>query len=98
MSREIIYLIIFFMIIILLIILNFSSNISSSTGLTPNQKAFLFSSSFFLLLFFGYFAKSLLLDKNIFILPFIVLYPLWYYFTKLTVNKITSQNNYLNDI
>lgn len=98
MSREVTCLITFFIILFLLAIINFTPDINSTLGLTPNQKAFLFSSSLFLLLFFGYFAKSLLTDKNIIIMPFIVLYPLWYYITKLIVNKITNQNDYLNDI
>ena len=98
MIKEYIYLIIFFVILIVLLLLNFGPNVSNTLGLTPNQKAFLFSSSLFPLLFFGYFAKALLTDKNITIMPFIAFYPLWYYLTKLIVNKITNQNDYLNDI
>lgn len=98
MISEGIYLLIFFLILFLLVIINFTPNISSSLGLTANQKAFLFSSSLFLLLFFGFFAKTLLFDRNIAIMLFIALYPLWYYITKLTVNKITNQNDYLNDV
>ena len=98
MIKEYIYLIIFFVILILLLLLNFGPNVSNTLGLTPNQKAFLFSSSLFCLLFFGYFAKALIIDKNIPIMQFVALYPLWYYLTKLTVNKITNQNDYINDI
>ena len=98
MIGEIIYLLIFFLILFLLVLINFTPNISNTLGLTPNQKAFLFSSSLFCLLFFGYFAKVLVKDKSIFIMPFVALYPLWYYITKLIVNKITNQNDYLNDI
>lgn len=98
MIKEYIYLIIFFSVLIVLILLNFGPNVSNTFGLTPNQKAFLFSSSLFCLLFFGYFANTLIIDKNIQILKFVVLYPVWYYLTKLTVNKITNQNDYINDI
>ena len=98
MIKEYIYLIIFCVILFVLALINFVPEINGTLGLTPNQKAFLFSSSLFLLLFFGYFAKALLTDKNITIMPFITFYPLWYYLTKLIVNKITNQNDYINDI
>lgn len=95
---ENVYLLVFFIILLLLCLVNFIPEVKDQFGLTANQKAFLFSSSLFALLFFGYFAKVLVKDKGIVLMPFIALYPLWYYITKLTVNKITNQNDYLNDI
>ena len=98
MEQENIFLIVFFAIVFLLCLINFIPVIRDQIGLTANQKAFLFSSSLFALLFFGYFAKVLVRDKSVTIMPYVALYPLRYYATKCTVNKITNQNDYLNDI
>jgi hypothetical protein len=98
MNSSNIYLIVYFAILTLLAVLNFVPGVRDTFGLTSNQKAFLFSSSLFLLLFFGYFAKALVKDKSITMMPFIALYPLWYYITKFIVNKVTSQSDYLSDI
>ena len=98
MIKDSVYLIIFFVVLLLLCLVNFVPEVQDQLGLTANQKAFLFSSSLFALLFFGYFAKTLVRDKSISVMPYIAFYPFWYYITKLTVNKITNQNDYLNDI
>lgn len=98
MTSDLVFFIVFFVIIFILCILNLLQALKEYTALKPVQVSFLFSSSFFLLLFFGLFGKILFRRHYVIIMPLIALYPLWYYLTKFTVNKINGTNNVENNI
>ena len=95
---ETILLIVYSSLIVVLTILNFVPVLSETFGLYKIQKAFLLSSSFLFIVLF-YFLRSFLVDDNggnIILIG--ILYTIWYYLTKLIVNKIMGYNVKQNNL
>ena len=95
---ETVLLIVYSSIIVVLAILNFVPVLSEIFGLYKIQKVFLLSSSFLFIVLF-YFLRSFLIDDNggnIILIG--ILYTIWYYLTKLIVNKIMGYNVFQNNL
>ena len=93
-----ILIIIYIIILLILLLLNLLNILKPYTALPPNQIATLFSSSILIILIF-YFLKSFIFkEDNSYILVFAILYTIWYYLTKITSNKVSTQHSYKNII
>ena len=95
---ETVLLIVYSSIIVVLAILNFVPVLSEIFGLYKIQKVFLLSSSFLFIVLF-YFLRSFLIDDNggnIILIG--ILYTIWYYLTKIIVNKIMGYNVIQNNL
>jgi len=98
MLSETVLLLVYVGLIVILTVLNFVPVISSTFGLYKVQKAFLLASSFLFIVLF-YFLRSFIIEEDgSYIILIAILYTIWYYLTKIIVNKIMGYNVKLNNL
>ena len=98
MNYANISIIIYLVLLGIILFLNLLPKLKPYTALKNVQIAGLVTSSLLLIIIF-YFMKNFISDgDNSYIITLGIFYIIWYYATKLTTNKITSQHNILNDI
>ena len=98
MNRASVAIIIYFFIMAILVFLNFLPQIRHKTALKNNQIAGLFTSSILFIIFFYYFKNFISDTDNSNIIILATLYSIWFYLTKITTNRLSSQHKVLNDI
>lgn len=98
MNRANISIIIYLVLLGIIVFLNLLPQLKPYTAIKNVQLAGLITSSLLLIIIF-YFIKNFISNgDNSYIITLCIFYTIWYYATKLTTNKITSQHNILNDI
>ena len=96
-----ILIIIYIIIILILLLLNLLNILKPFTALTSLQTATLFSSSILILIIFYFLRSFILPGDNKYIIIIAILYTLWYYLTKITSNKVSTQHvdkNIISDV
>jgi len=98
MNHANISIIIYLVLLGIILFLNLLPQLKSHTALHNEQIAGLVTSSLLLIVIFYFMKNFISKGDNSYVITLGIFYLIWYYATKLTTNKITSQHNILNDI